>query len=159
MAAYHDDGVVCQDFGNHSGGTCDILIVGNGQHWHPVEVQLPLEISRQKFFIIHGHGYGIGAMTVQQGVGFGIGLIDRKMQSGIHRGIFAELAIEVAFDQVATTDKIGAAAGGCDPECRLVPYRSVAAVGVIEAVLAEPTIVSNEVVFEVHGAALYLESH
>ena len=94
-------------------------------------------------------------MTVQQSAGFGIGLIDRQMQAGIHRSGFANDAIQAALNQIAAAEGIGAAAGGRDPDGIIVSHRGIAAVGVIEAVLAQPVIMSNQIVFVIHGSGLY----
>lgn len=63
-------------------------------------------------------------MTVQHGAGFGVGLIDRQMQVGVHRGTLADHAVQVAFDQVAAAEGIGAAAGGVIQN--VAPFRTEA---------------------------------
>ena len=38
-------------------------------------------------------------MAVQHGARFRVGLIDRQMQTGVHRGALADHAVQAAFDQ------------------------------------------------------------
>lgn len=96
-------------------------------------------------------------MAVQHSLGFRVGLIDGQMQGSIHRGAFADDAVDLALDQIAAADEIGATAGGSDPKRIAITHRGVTAVRIVKTVLAQPEIVSNEIVFDVHAANYSVE--
>src|SRR5512144_2955778 len=89
-------------------------------------------------------------MTVQHGPNFGIGLVNRHMQGCVQGSALADMAIILAFHQLAAGQGIGAATGRGDPDRVSLPDRRIAAVRIIEPILTQPVVMAHEIVFEIH---------